>query len=400
MDTRPDDLQPGVIELVTHPDPYPHYAAWRNGPPLRFDPRLQAWVASSAGAVAAVLADPQCRVRPIGQPVPPALVDTPAGELFARLIRMNEGDRHATPRQVLQRVLGRIDPAEARARARQLAGTPPHDPRAVSDWLFDLPIACVADRLGVAEADLREVAARVREFVACLSPLSDATRLRIASAAAARLHERVDALLDAAPACPGSLLATLQRGARTAGWDDRRALVANLVGLLSQTCDATAGWLGGCLVALQREPVPREDALEDVALEVARHDPATQNTRRFVAAPTRILGIDLAAGDAIIVVLAAASRDPALNASPDAFLVDRADRRLPTFGAGRHACPGQALATAVVTGALQAWCAANAGVVLDWRYRPLVNIRIPMFVERPGAQSRSTGRVSSNGRSE
>jgi len=327
-----------------------------------------------------VLANPQCRVRPVEQPVPPAIVDTPAGDVFAQLIRMNDGARHAAPRRVLQRVLGGIDADAARTRARRLAGTPPRDAAAVSAWLFELPIACVADRLGFAEADLPAIAAAVRAFAACLSPLASATRLQAASVAATTLLERMDRLLQSSAARAGSLLSTVQQEASEAGWDDRRALIANLVGLLSQTCDATAGWLGNCLVALQREAPPAADRIASFALEVARHDPATQNTRRFVAAPTSVLGTDLAVGAAIVVVLGAASRDAALNPQPDASLVERAERRLPTFGHGVHACPGQTLASAVVSGALQAWLDSGARAPSNWRYRPSVNIRIPEFV--------------------
>jgi cytochrome P450 len=50
-------------------------------------------------------------------------------------------------------------------------------------------------------------------------------------------------------------------------------------------------------------------------------------------------------GDAILVARAAANRDPLANPEPDRFDVFRSDRRVFTFGAGGHACPGEHLAT-------------------------------------------------------
>ena len=47
----------------------------------------------------------------------------------------------------------------------------------------------------------------------------------------------------------GTPVAAVQQAARASGWHASGALVANLVGLLSQTCEATAAWLGNTLVA-------------------------------------------------------------------------------------------------------------------------------------------------------
>ena len=107
-----------------------------------------------------------------------------------------------------------------------------------------------------------------------------------------------------------------------------------------------------------------------------------QNTRRFIAEATTIGGVALAAGDAVLLVLAAANRDPALNPEPQRFRLDRPDRRVVTFGRGVHACPGQALAVRIDAAALQAlferW-PGGAPAALAWTYRASVNARIPVF---------------------
>jgi len=168
-----------------------------------------------------------------------------------------------------------------------------------------------------------------------------------------------------------------------------RALRANLVGLLSQTCEATAGLLGNSLAALAREPGLRRkigdrlDLLPALVAEVARHDPAVHNTRRFVVEATRVAGQALAPGDALLLVLAAANRDPALNPAPATFALMRAEHRCLGFGHGGHGCPGQALATSLAAAGLQALLAGglDTGALLQrgWHYRPSVNARIPVF---------------------
>jgi cytochrome P450 len=122
---------------------------------------------------------------------------------------------------------------------------------------------------------------------------------------------------------------------------------------------------------------------------VQRHDPAVHNTRRFLAADIDFMGHALRQGDAILVVLAAANHDASANAAPERFDIDRADRRSFTFGAGRHGCPGTVIATAVAAAAAEILVPrlADFGRLADGiGYRPLPNVRIPVFgwANKPG----------------
>ena len=375
------------IDAVTHADPYPYYAGLRVGPALAFDPRLRVGVARRAEVVRALLADAAAlRVRPPAEAVPAAIADTAAGEVFGQLARMNDGPAHASARLPLERALAGLDLTTVRADALRVAQR--LAPASLSDSAFALPVAAVAHLLGFADDALPQVVTWTRDFVACLSPLSSAGELRAASDAAGALRERFDALVTLQPARANSLLAAVlaQAGDRHGS----PAVQANLVGLLSQTCDATAGLVGNSLVALAREPGllatarAQADALDALVQEVARHDAPVQNTRRFVAQAVEIAGVSLAPGDAVLLLLGAANRDPALNAEPDAFRLDRTDRRLLGFGHGAHACPGQALACAIAAAALEALL-ARGDVDLEgmrqrgWHYRRSVNARIPVF---------------------
>ena len=97
-----------------------------------------------------------------------------------------------------------------------------------------------------------------------------------------------------------------------------------------------------------------------------------------------VAGQPMKAGDAILVVLAAANRDPALHAQPHNFDPERIDKTCFTFGHGRHACPGASVATTLAVIGVQGLIAR--GVAFDdlpraVRYAPSVNARIPMFGE-------------------
>ena len=375
-----DPIDP--VAAATHADPYPFYAALRDGPPLVWNERLRLWVASRADVIEALLLRHDVlRVRPVAEPVPRAIADSPAGEVFGHLVRMNDGAPHTAQRPVLQRALAGLDLHAVHAEALRIA----RDAKALpwSDALFKLPVGTVARLLGFSDAVLPQVVQWMRDFVACLSPLSTAHELQAASTAAAELMARFEALVGAHPPRDASLLSAVCHEAGSPGMPTSRALLSNLVGLLSQTCDATAGLLGNSLIALSREPIDGTP-WRAVVDETARHDPSVQNTRRFVASPVTLFGESLAEGDAVLLVLAAANRDPALNPEPERFLLARARRRSLGFGHGVHACPGQALACTLASAALEALCTAHPERVRGvssrgWRYRPSINARIPVF---------------------
>ncbi|OOQ44989.1 cytochrome P450 [Pseudomonas fluorescens] len=366
------------IIAATHADPYPYYAQLRADGGLAFHPGLNMWVASSARAVAAVLAHPDCHVRPAQEPVPKAIADGMAGQVFGQLMRMNEGERQRCPRSAIAPGLELIDAREVEALVSARLMTA--DAAGLYNAMFRGPVCVVAALLGFTPAQGRAISELTADFVACLSPLSDAAQLTAAHAAAEQLSGYFIELLDD-PYNHSPLLAGIGRRFACGA---PQTLIANLIGLFSQTFEATAGLIGNAVLALIQHPSLRSESppVEDLLAEVQRFDPPVQNTRRFVAAPCEIDGVRLNAADVILVLLASANRDPQLNDNPDTFLLDRPNRRSFTFGAGRHQCPGQRLALSIAGATLKQLLAMRP--VLDplkREYRPSTNGRIPLFRE-------------------
>ncbi|WP_213939094.1 cytochrome P450 [Pseudomonas sp. dw_612] len=364
------------IIAATHADPYPYYAKLRTEGGLVFHQGLKLWVASSAAAVAAVLAHPDCHVRPSAEPVPKTIAEGLAGEVFGRLMRMNEGERQGCPRSAIEPGLALIDVNEVRALVSARLITPDAD--GLTKAMFRGPVCVVAALLGFSPAQARVVSELTADFVACLSPLSHQAQLDAAHAAAEQLQGYFNELLDDPDAQSSLLLGIRQRFVSS----DNEMLIANLIGLCSQAYEATAGLIGNALVTLIRNPSLQRDlsSTDDLIAECQRFDPSVQNTRRFVAAPCEIDGISLNPGDTILVLLASANRDPLLNDTPDAFILDRPNRRSFTFGSGRHQCPGQLLALSIASATLMQILALKPKLdSLTWQYRPSLNGRIPLL---------------------
>src|SRR6267378_1788425 len=99
------------LAAVTHPDPYPYYTSLVAERPFYRDEALGLWVASSAAAVTAALTSDLCRVHPPTEPVPRALLGSPAGDIFGHLVRMTDGPAHAALKPRVTAALASFDPA-------------------------------------------------------------------------------------------------------------------------------------------------------------------------------------------------------------------------------------------------------------------------------------------------
>ena len=377
------------VSAATHPDPYPYYAELVAARPFYKDELQGYWVASSAEAVTAALMSDRLRVRPPAEPVPAALRGTAAGEIFRRLIRMTDGERHEAGKYAVMATLQSLDAeriAEESARwARPLAGEGV-DPAALTSFVFALPVYVVASLLGMPPAFLRQTSQWMSHFVRCLAPSSTPAQIERGKDAAARLLDLGQMTITDGPA--DGLLPVLARQARRAGLEDIDTVIANGIGFMSQAYEATAGLIGNTLLALAVQPGLRLAVAADPALlpvvvrETLRHDAPVQNTRRWVGAAGRVGGQDMIEGDLVVVLLAAANRDPAANPNPHAFDTRRGDRRLFTFGVGAHACPGEMLAVGIAAAGVAALLEAGLDpATLPGRrtYRPSANTRIPLF---------------------
>ena len=361
------------ISAVTHSDPYAYYAALRLAAPVHRMDHLGLWAVVDSDAIGQTLNSAQARTRPPTEPVPRFLTGTRAEAVFAALARMNDGPRHGPRRDRVTTLLRglsiqRLAVAAQRA-ARQLArGWHRESSSEAIDLIsFMLPVTAIALTLGWSEADVPSVAKATAEWVACLTPLADDT-------ARAQGIVAIDRLL--------SHLAV--RGITEI--DDAAAHI----GLLMQPHDATAGLIGSGILRLACDESLRSAALDGwlpwslFGAEVMRHDPSIHNTRRTLAADERIGGQLIPAGSTLLLVLAAAARDPTQHADPDQFRLDRPARTSLVLGAGAHMCPGSSLALVIAQAAWQSvisreTAGALGALVEQVRWRASVNVRMPVF---------------------
>ncbi|MCW8176337.1 cytochrome P450 [Verminephrobacter aporrectodeae] len=349
------------LDAPTHPDPYNYYAQLHSAAPVQFDAALNAWVVSSAAAVTQVLENPVARVRPATEPVPPGLLGSQAGLLFRHLVRMNDGPVHERLKCQIARCLDAVSDETlweiAREAARQCATLtePVRHPDGLTSFCYQLPAQTMGLLLGLPAAALPRAARLTSLLVRCISPgSSTADQLNASREAAGLLWQLFDELLDdGVPDGRLGLLWTLQHAARDDGGGTmREAVIANAIGFMTQAFEATAGLIGNAWLALAAgaDAPDTRDAQATAAFlrEVLRHDPPIHNTRRFAAEDFELDGSTVRAGESLLLLLAAANRDPTLHAQPERFDPSRGPRHAvhlrpwaprlsgPAHGVGHH----------------------------------------------------------------
>lgn len=379
-------MQPmNVIEAVTDPNPYPFYTSLVAQNPFYYDTSLKAWIATSVSVITEVLTSSACHVRPLGISVPPNLAGSTAGLIFSQLTRMTDGATHARLKPPIAAATALLT-ASALASSRRWAKQLPLTPTTLNEWMACLSLYVVADLLGIPAGQQEEIIGAVRQFAACLNPLSSPESVAKGQLAANDLFTFFRVHLLTRESDSNLWLGHLRQHLP----DQEEIIAANAIGVLFQAYEAMAGLLGNALVTLVKHPLIYQALLEQPSLvpqfiqEVLRYDPPVQNTRRYLATDTVLGDQPLSVGEMVIIVLAAANRDSQANPTPQNFLFNRENRRHFTFGLGRHLCAGHQLACLITQAGLEQLIPSGLVSQLQTariQYLPYVNLRIPVFYQ-------------------
>lgn len=231
----------------------------------------------------------------------------------------------------------------------------------VDRYAAQLPVAVIADLLGVREQDRDRLLTLGNEAAVTLDPGLSWAQYRRAESALREMHTWFRGHVEHLRAHPGEdLLSQLalddspdrldavelhQVGllVLAAGFETTVNLISNAVVLLDQHLDQLR-WL-------QANP----DGWAGAVDEVLRHQSPVQLTLRIALRETEVAGRTFQPGHGILLYVGGANRDPAVFAEPDRFDVTRpnADQHI-AFSAGVHYCLGASLARLEAAVALRA----------------------------------------------
>ena len=375
-----------IAKQENRPNPYPLYAQARQvGICRQHD---GAYVVSRYREVSALLHDPRVSSDPRNladpQPSPPAfpfiMQDAPNHDRLRRIAMNQFGPPdHA----------GLVASKESDIAARMNALLAGLDGRTeidvVDDLAYPLPVAVICDLLGVPPEDepkFKEIAdALVRTVGSADQEGADEQRqelgLYLFGLVARHRKEPSDNLL--------SRLANETSADRMEDVD----VVATGVLMLVAGHETTVNLISNGTLLMLRRPDLRERLRSEPEIslrfveELLRFEPPVQYTLRVAAAPIEIVGVTIPKGSRIVLLLAAASRDPDLFNNPDQFDPDRPNIEHYGFGGGIHYCFGAPLARLEGQLALTAIARAleNPKLLVDPPpYRPSAVLRGPIHL--------------------
>jgi cytochrome P450 len=321
-----------------------------------------------------------------------AAMDSIGPELVNRSMLFADGDNHARLRGAVRDVFtpsfiyGLTAGIEAIT-----AAVVDHLPTAtVFDFMADiaqpLPLTVAAEWLGLdAESSmlLREESPAI---IRMLGALADAEEIAAGAAAFATLVTEFLPLAADRRSIPGDDLLSLIASDPDLLLDD---VVITAILIAVPGPETTANLLGAAMVRLltrwadgTRIIDVLDPANPSLIAELLRLDGPVQAAARTATEDQLVGDAEIMTGQQVLVVVAAANRDPSVFHEPDQFRLDRGGPTPLAFGYGVHHCLGAALARLEATVALRRVLARKpvlAGPV-TWRNTPAIRgpVNVPM----------------------
>ena len=369
---------PTLFDWEFATDPYPAYEWLREHAPVyrtTVPSGVEAWLVTRYAEAREALADGRLSKNPVhhaetsGARGKTGIPGERGADLMTHLLNIDPPD-HTRLRRLVSKAFTPRRVAEFAPRVRELTdrfvdgmqrdGTGRAD--LIHEFAFPLPIYAICDLLGVPaedQDDFRDWAGMMMRHV---KPGQAGGPRGGVARAVRRIRAYLVELIDRKRAALGEesaaddLISGLIRAS-----DHGEHLTANEAAamcfvLLFAGFETTVNLIGNGAYTLFRHPEQRaalqqalargDHALLDTAVEeLLRYDgPVELATWRYATSPLTIGGRPIAAGDPVLVVLAAADRDPARFDAPDTVDLARRDNPHLGYGHGIHYCLGAPLA--------------------------------------------------------
>jgi cytochrome P450 len=365
-------------------DPYPFYEQRRCDGEVVWDDTAQAWLVLGYHAARQVLGEPGWTSDPRVNPNTRAAIDSMGSEMVDRSMLLTDGANHRRLRDSVRDVFtpsfiaGLTDGVQTIAEAvidYPTAGTPFDF---MAEIALPLPLTVAAEWLGLDPDNAELLRTESPAIIRMLGALAGSEEINAGAAAFATLIAEFLSVAADRRAHPGEDLLSFIAADPELELDDV-VITAILIAIAGH--ETTANLLGAGIVRLLQPSadgsrlVDQADPADASLLsELLRLDGPVQATVRTATQDQLIGGVEIAAGQQALVVIAAANRDPAVFDNPDQFRLGRSGPAPLTFGYGAHYCLGAALARLEITVAVRKILARKPRLAdaVTWRETPAI----------------------------
>ncbi|MHB9753321.1 cytochrome P450 family protein [Streptomyces sp. BYX5S] len=347
-------------------DPYPAYAWLREHAPVHrttLPSGVEAWLVTRYADARQALADQRLSKNPDHHDEPShakgktGIPGERKAELMTHLLNIDPPD-HTRLRRLVSKAFTPRRVAEFAPRVQELtddlidAFAAEGEADLIHDFAFPLPIYAICDLLGVPREDQDDF----RDWAGMMIRHGKGPRGGVARSVKKIRAYLVDLIHRKRNDLTDDLISDLIRASDHGEHLTENEVAAMCFVLLFAGFETTINLIGTGTYSLLRNPEQRSElqraidreewALLDSGIEeMLRYDgPVEIATWRFATQPLEIGGRRISVGDPVLVVLAAANRDPARFADPDVLDLARKENPHLGFGHGIHYCLGAPLA--------------------------------------------------------
>ncbi|MFF5453208.1 cytochrome P450 [Streptomyces sp. NPDC012950] len=360
------DPAPELFTWEFATDPYPAYAWLREHAPVHrttLPSGVEAWLVTRYADARQALADQRLSKNPAHHDESPhakgktGIPGERKAELMTHLLNIDPPD-HTRLRRLVSKAFTPRRVAEFAPRVQELTDrlidgfAEKGSADLIHEFAFPLPIYAICDLLGVPEEDQDDF----RDWAGMMIRHGGGPRGGVARSVK-KMRGYLAELIHRKREAPGDdLISGLIKASDHGEHLTENEAAAMAFILLFAGFETTVNLIGNGLYALLRNPVQRgllQDSLaagetgllETGIEELLRYDgPVEMATWRYATRALTIGGQEIPAGDPVLVVLAAADRDPERFDGPDVLDLARRDNQHLGYGHGIHYCLGAPLA--------------------------------------------------------
>ncbi|ANN16115.1 hypothetical protein SD37_11025 [Amycolatopsis orientalis] len=334
-------------------EPYGLYEALKElGPVVRLGPKLV--FVLGYDACAGALREPGLLVTDAAAHRKTGMIEHSSWQCFTKIMMFSNDHHHERLKGFSRwayhpRTISGLEPmisAKANALAERLATLDGDSVDLVEGYSSRLTLAVTGELYGIPASDQIALRSVITDTTPAFEPIFDLRELAAGDSGMDVLVDYMATLAADRRKNPRDDLTTrMVREADATGAISTEELVAGLVMFLIAGVQSPSDLIAGAVRMALTEPDQFQTGeIESFLTEVLRFDPPSQVLTRIAGTDLTLDGVPVQAGARVLVMLAAANRDPARFTEPEVFKPRRAPNRPLSFGVGLHYCLGAQLA--------------------------------------------------------